>query len=80
MRLLGLRIVRGSDGSKIDYGVAAVRFAVFLVSVGATFVIVGLLLALPMVLDRRRRAIHDRVAGTVVLRLGYRGSTPLFWE
>ena len=75
MRLLGLRIVRSDDGAKIDARVAILRFIVFLPTLALTVVLVGLVLAVPVVLDRRRRAVHDRVAGTVVIRLPYRGTS-----
>jgi uncharacterized RDD family membrane protein YckC len=69
MRLFRLRIVRGSDGARIGYRTAVLRFAALLVSGIASIVIVGLvLLALPMVADQRRRGIHDRIADTVVVR------------
>jgi uncharacterized RDD family membrane protein YckC len=69
MRLFRLRIVRGSDGARIGYRTAVLRFAAVLVSVIVSVVIIGLvLLALPMFADQRRRGIHDRIADTVVIR------------
>jgi len=69
MRLLRLQIVRASDGSRISYGTAAVRAVVCLVLAGLSVALVGIaLFALPMVTDQRRRGIHDRMAGTLVIR------------
>lgn len=69
MRVLGLRIVRGRDGGPIGYGTAALRLGAFTVILVAGIGLVGLgLIALPMVLDRRRRGLHDRIAQTVVVR------------
>jgi uncharacterized RDD family membrane protein YckC len=65
MRLLRLRIVRETDGTDIGYGRAILRLIVFML-VGA--LLPGFLIALPMVIDRRRRGFHDRAAGTVVIR------------
>ena len=78
MRLLGLRIVRGRDGGPIGYGAAVVRFLIVLVLVAVSAVLVGLgLLTLPLVLDRRRRGLYDRAAGTVVTRPAYRSQPSL---
>jgi uncharacterized RDD family membrane protein YckC len=60
MRLLGLR-VRRKDGVEIGSGRALVRFVALLVSIAPLFA--GFL---PALVDRRRRAFHDYVAGTVV--------------
>ena len=57
-----IRIVR-SDLGQLNYTLAAVRFLVSIASAS-----VGLLGYLPAVFDRRRRTLHDRVAGTLVIR------------
>jgi uncharacterized RDD family membrane protein YckC len=69
MRFLRLRIVRAADGGRIGYGTAAVRAVICLVLVVSSVALVGIaLFALPMVTDHRRRGIHDRMAGTLVVR------------
>ena len=65
MRLFRLKIVRASDGRPIGYLRALVRIIVFVVSF---LLLPGGLLMLPVVLDRRRRALHDHAAGSVVIR------------
>jgi uncharacterized RDD family membrane protein YckC len=74
MRLMGLRIHRAADGGPIGYRTAAIRLLVFVATVLGSVLIVGLVLFLPTVLDDTRRAIHDRVAGTVVTRRALRAS------
>ena len=65
MRLLRLRVVRAADGEQIGYGRAFVRlFVLFALSA----ILPGILIALPIVLDSRRRGLHDHAAGTVVVR------------
>jgi uncharacterized RDD family membrane protein YckC len=61
MRPLGLRVTR-RDGRRIGVLRALVRFAALLVSV---VLIVGVL---PVLFDKRRRALQDFIAGTVVRR------------
>jgi serine/threonine-protein kinase len=69
-RLTGLRVVR-SDGSKLGWGRALWRTLVYvgLIFLGVvTYGLVILLLyALPFV-DKKRRTLHDLLAGTVVIR------------
>lgn len=60
--MLGLEVV-GPDGGHPSPGRAALRAAFSLLSAGAAGL--GLLLAL---LDRQGRALHDRLAGTAVVR------------
>jgi uncharacterized RDD family membrane protein YckC len=73
MRVLGLRVVRARDGGPIGYSTAAVRLVALAVLIAACIVLVGFgLIALPIVLDPRRRGIHDRVAETLVLRPAFR--------
>ena len=71
MRLLNLRIVRSRDGGRIGYVTAAIRLLLMSASIGAVLFLIGGILILPMVLDRRRRAIHDLLVGTVVIRPGW---------
>ncbi|CAN5708502.1 hypothetical protein BH23CHL7_BH23CHL7_23680 [soil metagenome] len=71
MRLLNLRIVLSRDGSRIGYLTATVRFGLVTVSLCAILFLIGGILILPMVIDRRRRAIHDLISGTVVIRPGW---------
>lgn len=61
MRLLQLRVVSPS-GKPIGLVRAVVRFVALLVSV---VLIVGVL---PVLFDKRRRALHDFIAGTIVRR------------
>jgi uncharacterized RDD family membrane protein YckC len=61
MRLLQLRVT-GSGGRPIGPARALVRFVGLLISV---VLIVGVL---PVLVDKRRRALHDFIAGTVVRR------------
>ncbi|HAB17693.1 MAG TPA: RDD family protein [Verrucomicrobiota bacterium] len=62
-QLLGLRIVR-EDGSRLGYGRAALRFAAELVTM-MTFGAGYLLIAI----HPEKRALHDLLAGTKVIRL-----------
>jgi uncharacterized RDD family membrane protein YckC len=69
MRILRLRVVRAFDGGPIGFKTAAVRAIALMVLLVTCVAIVGFgLIALPIVLDPRRRGIHDQVAGTLVLR------------
>jgi uncharacterized RDD family membrane protein YckC len=69
MRLLRLKIVRSVDGGNINTRTALLRFGVAVGLALSVLVIAGIgLIALPMVTDRRRRGIHDRIAGTLVVR------------
>jgi uncharacterized RDD family membrane protein YckC len=60
LRLLGLR-VQTTDGRPLGVGRAVVRFAALLLAIAPLFA--GFL---PIVFDRRRRGLHDFLAGTVV--------------
>jgi 2-hydroxy-6-oxonona-2,4-dienedioate hydrolase len=62
MRLLGMRITR--DGSPPSFTRACARFVGLLISIALAF-----LGFLTIFVDRRRRALHDIIAGTVVIRL-----------
>lgn len=69
MRLLRLRIVRATNGARIGYRTALIRFSVAVGLAILSIVLVGLaLIALPMVTDQCRRGLHDRVADTLVVR------------
>jgi uncharacterized RDD family membrane protein YckC len=69
MRVLSLRIVRSGDGGPIGYRAAALRAVALLMLLVTCVAAIGFgLITLPIVLDKRRMGIHDRVAGTVVLR------------
>jgi len=63
----GIRVVR-ADGSPLGWRAAALRFLGYIVNwltLGLLFVSVGV--------DDRKRGIHDRMAGTCVVRLPPRG-------
>jgi uncharacterized RDD family membrane protein YckC len=69
MRVLNLSIRRAVDGGRIGYKTAALRAVAFTVLLATCAALIGFgLITLPIVLDKRRRGIHDHVAGTVVLR------------
>ncbi len=61
-RLLGLRVA-SLQGERLNFGQATVRHCTKYLS--AFGLMLGFLMA---VFDQRRQALHDRVAGTVVLR------------
>jgi uncharacterized RDD family membrane protein YckC len=61
-RLMRIRVVRAEEGEVVGAGRAALRF-VFL-----TLSAIPLLLGFaPVLVDRRRRGVHDMLAGTVVV-------------
>jgi uncharacterized RDD family membrane protein YckC len=60
--LLGLRVVRGATGTSPGLLRAAARFAAYTVSIAPLFAGV-----LAIAFDPRRRAWHDRLAGTLVV-------------
>ncbi|MFI5259780.1 MAG: RDD family protein [Candidatus Limnocylindrales bacterium] len=62
MQACGLKIVRAVDGEAIDWCTAAIRFAIFAAEV---IVLPGFAVA---AFERRKRAVHDLVAGTVVIQ------------
>lgn len=61
-RILNLRIVR-ADGQPLSWGVATGRY--FAVHLSALILCIGFLIA---VLDDRKRALHDMICGTLVIR------------
>jgi uncharacterized RDD family membrane protein YckC len=63
MALLGLRIVREEDGGRLDLARVAVRYGGYLLS--AVPFLFGFAWAL---IDGRKQAWHDKLAGTVVVR------------
>ncbi|HEX5451521.1 MAG TPA: RDD family protein, partial [Candidatus Limnocylindrales bacterium] len=71
MALLGLRIVREEDGGRAGVGRVAVRYAGFLL--GGALLLVGFAWAL---VDPRRQAWHDKLAGTIVVTGSPSPATP----
>ncbi len=70
-RLVGIRIVR-RDRSRADFGII-VSLRVVPISIAAQIPLVGQLLTVLDVLfifTKERRCIHDRIADTVVVRVG----------
>lgn len=61
-RFIGLRLVR-SDGRPVDYQTAGLRLLYFLLS----FLFAGLGFAW-MLWDDKQRGLHDKLAGTLVIR------------
>jgi uncharacterized RDD family membrane protein YckC len=75
-RAMSLRVVRADDGGAISYGQAAWRLLFeYLVSL-ATCGIGGLVDVAWILWDRRRQALHDKVARTVVVRAESEMSDP----
>jgi uncharacterized RDD family membrane protein YckC len=67
-RAMNLRVVRADDAGAISYGQAAWRLLfAYLISL-ATCGVGGLVDVAWILWDRRRQALHDKVARTVVLR------------
>jgi uncharacterized RDD family membrane protein YckC len=66
-RICGLRIVRESDGLRIDSGTAITRFLVVLGELILCIFLVGILGFIWVAFDSRKRAWHDMAAGTVVV-------------
>jgi uncharacterized RDD family membrane protein YckC len=65
MRVCGLRILRAVDGEAIDFSVAAMRFLIFVLEI---VTIVGLAGFLVAAFEKRKRAVHDLIAGTIVVQ------------
>jgi uncharacterized RDD family membrane protein YckC len=63
MRLLGIRVAREADRRPPGPARAVVRLAGLVLSIAVLF-----LGFLPAVFDRKRRGVHDMLAGTVVVR------------
>ncbi|HEX7495234.1 MAG TPA: RDD family protein [Candidatus Limnocylindrales bacterium] len=65
-RVLGLRVVRASDGRRIGLGAVVIRYIIFAVSTGT--VLLGLIAAAMAHDDPFKRAWHDEAARSVVVR------------
>jgi uncharacterized RDD family membrane protein YckC len=63
MKLLGLRVVRNSDGGRLGFGGAVLRLAGFAISCLPLYL--GLIW---VAFDSRKRGWHDLIAGSVVIR------------
>jgi uncharacterized RDD family membrane protein YckC len=68
MMVLGLKVRHASSGAYPGFFRALGRAILWLLELGATAVIVGAVGWLWMLWDRRRQALHDKVAGTIVTR------------
>jgi len=62
-RILGLRVVRGIDGSRLTFARATGRFLAKFVS--AFILLIGYIMA---GFTERKRALHDMIADTVVIK------------
>ncbi|WP_067455825.1 RDD family protein [Actinomadura macra] len=79
-RAAGIRLVRASDQAAVSWGQSAARQGfVYLITIGTAFLnllgpagglvgIVGLLDNAWILWDPRRQALHDKVAGTIVVK------------
>ncbi|NKZ06378.1 RDD family protein [Actinomadura latina] len=79
-KAFGIRVVKASDRSAVTWGQACARqgfvYAIALVTVAINFVsaggavlgLLGLLDTAWILWDERRQAVHDKVAGTVVMK------------
>jgi uncharacterized RDD family membrane protein YckC len=63
-RLLEIRVCRADDGSPPSFGASVLRFAGLIIAALPLF-----LGFVPILLDDRRRGVHDMLAGTVVVAL-----------
>jgi len=63
MMPFGLRVVRNSDGGKLTWGNAILRFIGLIVSFAVIFIGV-----IWVAFDSRKRGWHDMIGGTVVVR------------
>lgn len=63
MMLVGLNVVRDSDGGKITWGKAVLRFGGLFVAFACLYIGV-----IRVAFDSRKRGWHDRIGGTVVIR------------
>jgi uncharacterized RDD family membrane protein YckC len=74
MKLVGIRVVKAADGSQIDYGKAFVR-SIVAAAFGAlqvVTVVLGLVALLDLLWplwDKQNQTLHDKAAGTVVIKL-----------
>ncbi len=65
MRVCGLKILRAVDGEAIEYSVALIRFLVFFLEIVTIVGVSGFAVA---AFEKRKRALHDLVAGTIVVQ------------
>ncbi|MEU5880246.1 RDD family protein [Spirillospora sp. NPDC047279] len=84
-RAAGTRVVRASDNGAIGWGEAITRQVVtYIFSVGSAalnfvvpiFGVLGILDPAWILWDQRRQALHDKAAGTVVLKVDHRAPNP----
>jgi uncharacterized RDD family membrane protein YckC len=68
MMLLNLKVVDAVTGGPLSMGKALIRAVVLYAELLFCVCIVGLVAGLWMIWDPRRQAIHDKAAGTVVLK------------
>ncbi len=61
--LLGLKIVRAADGGPIKIGQSIVRFIAYIPA--ALILFIGFIM---VAFDKRNQGLHDKLAGTVVIR------------
>ena len=64
MMLMNVRIVRAIDGGPITGQMAFIRYVVFIVEMVITIGFLGFVWA---AFEPRKRAVHDMIAGTVVI-------------
>lgn len=67
-KLFGVRVER-SDGTRLGYGRAFLRFCLFALTLAPLLFWIGLF-------DRKRRMLHDRFSGSVVVRVAHFKTTP----
>ena len=65
MRMLNIRVVKDADGSRLGWGSAILRYVGFFIDSIIFGLPIGFLWAL---FDSRRRAWHDLIGGTVVVK------------
>ncbi len=74
-KLLGIKIVR-DNGEKLTYPTAFIRYIGFILS-GLTLVFLFGLGYLWVIWDKKKQALHDKFAGTVVIKTGQPPKTAL---
>ena len=69
-RILGLRVVRATDGGKVSLGQASARWASTTLACLIPFVggLYALLDSLWLLWDDKRQCLHDKAAATVVVK------------
>lgn len=68
MRVCGLLIVRAVDGEPIEFSEGMMRFLVFLLEIVGVLIVIGLAGFIVAAFEKRKRAVHDLMAGTVVVQ------------